>query len=238
MNLIHFVANLKKATTDKQAEAILQRYLAQSGFRSYAVTYYSGHTKSGQKMRYDYVSEALRPWHLHYLEQAYADVDRTLEENHTSTLPMLWDVDAQRLLAKNKREQRIREESIAFGIHKGLSIPVHGPEQDFVTLTLHQFRGETCLDQYETKQFEWMAAAQIFYHYIRKILHFDKAQHSPYHLTRREEQCLALTAKSWRVEQIAKELHISARTVNFHLQNANKKLGTNNKYQASYKYFG
>jgi DNA-binding CsgD family transcriptional regulator len=237
MNLIHFIANLEKATTEKQAEAILRRYLTQSGFRSYAITYYSGHVKSGQKLRYDYVSEALRPWHQHYLEQTYADVDRTLEENHTTTLPMLWDVDKQLLLAKNKREQRIREESIAFGIHKGLSIPVHGPEKDFMTLTLHQFRGETCLHHYETKQFEWMAAAQIFYHYIRKILHFDKIQASPYYLTPREEQCLALTAKSWRVEQIAKELHISMRTVNFHLQNANKKLGTNNKYQATYKYF-
>jgi DNA-binding CsgD family transcriptional regulator len=114
---------------------------------------------------------------------------------------------------------------------------VHGPEQDFLTLTLHQFRGETCLEDYATKQFEWMIAAQIFYHYIRKILHFDKAPHSAYHLTPREEQCLALTAKSWRVEQIAKELNISMRTVNFHIQNANKKLGTNNKYQAVYKYF-
>ena len=60
---------------------------------------------------------------------------------------------------------------------------------------------------------------------------------SSYQLTQREKQCLALTAKSWRVDQIAKELKISSRTVNFHLQNANKKIGTNNKYQSVHKYF-
>ena len=58
-----------------------------------------------------------------------------------------------------------------------------------------------------------------------------------YQLTRREEQCLTFTARAWRVEQIARELKISPRTVNFHIQNANKKLGTHNKYQATYKYF-
>ncbi len=54
-------------------------------------------------------------------------------------------------------------------------------------------------------------------------------------LTKREKQCLNFTAKIWRVEKIAKELGISLRTVNFHIQNANKKLGTNNKYQSIHK---
>ena len=44
----------------------------------------------------------------------------------------------------------------------------------------------------------------------------------------------SLTAKSWRVDEIAAELKISPRTVNFHIQNANKKLRVNNKYQAGY----
>jgi DNA-binding CsgD family transcriptional regulator len=237
MNLTHFAHRLAKATTEKQAETLLQQYLTPFGFTAYAFTYYSGHIKSGRKLRYHYVSEKLKPWHLHYLEQAYADVDRTLEENHSDTLPLFWDVRTQLSLAKNKREQRIRLESIEFGIDKGLSVPVHGPQHDFATLTLHQFRQEKCLAHYETQQFEWLTATQVFYHYIRKILHFDTTCNTPYKLTQREEQCLALTAKSWRVTQIAKELKISERTVNFHIQNANKKLGTNNKYQATYKYF-
>jgi len=237
MNISQFAARLKTAVTEHQARTILHDYLTQYGFRSYAFTFYSGHVKSGRELRYNCVSEALRPWHGHYLEQAYADVDRTLEDSHTASLPIFWDVREQLNQAKHIREQRIRLESIEFGIDKGLSIPVHGPNHDFVSLTLHQRRNETCLGNYESMQFEWLSATQVFYHYIKNILGLDSLPVAPSRLTRREEQCLALTAKSWRVYKIAAELKISPRTVNFHLQNANKKLGANNKYQACNKYF-
>ncbi len=237
MNITHFSTLLAKASTTQQAESILSAYLAPFGFRAFAFTYYAGHVKSGRKLRYHMVSDTLRPWHVYYLEQNYADADRTLEESHLMTLPLWWDVNEQLAQAKNKREQRIRRESIEFGINKGLSIPVHGPQHDFVSLTLHQFRGETCLEKFSSQQFEWLAATHIYYHCIRKILNLDSQKSSPYRLTNREEQCLLLTAQSWRVETIAKELKISARTVNFHIQNANRKLGTRNKYQASHRYF-
>jgi len=234
MNLPQFAAELEKLTTTQQLEKALRAYLQTYGFRYYAVTYYSHHIKTGRKLIYDHVSQPLRAWHLHYLEQGYADADRTLEEAYTWTLPLYWDVQQQLQQAKNKREQRIRRESIEFGIDKGLSIPVHGPQRDFISLTLHQCRNETCLQNYESLQYEWLSAAQIFYHYLRKILrHVPVVSHQ---LTRREKECLLLTAKSWRVEQIAKELNISVRTVNFHLQNANKKMGVNNKYQAVRQY--
>lgn len=41
-------------------------------------------------------------------------------------------------------------------------------------------------------------------------------------LTKREQECLRLTAEGFRLEMIAQLLKISKRTVNFHLQNANK----------------
>jgi DNA-binding CsgD family transcriptional regulator len=193
--------------------------------------------KSGRKLRYHCVSKPLQPWHIHYLEQAYADIDRTLETNYTMTLPLFWDVKTQLHQAKNTREHRMRTEAIEFGIDTGVSIPIHGPTHDFASLTLHQFHNETCLKNYEHLQFEWLSAAHLYYHTIKKILTLQQISIAPYQLTRREEECLSLTTRSWRVEQIGKELNISVRTVNFHIQNANKKLGTHNKYQATYKYF-
>lgn len=232
MKIREFADKMRNAVQELQAVAILQEYLASFSITSFAFTYYSGHIKTGRKLQYHCVSPALRAWHLHYLEQGYADVDRTLEESHSMTLPLFWDVQTQLISAKNKREQRIREESIEFGIDKGLSLPVHGPHHDFVSLTLHQRKNETGLAQYEMHQYEWLSATQIFYHHIKKILSVPKTAFISFNLTSREKQCLALTAKAWRVEKIAKELSISERTVNFHLQNANKKIGTNNKYQA------
>lgn len=217
-----------------QAPEILGKYLADFGIYHFAFTYYSGHIKTGRKLLYDCVSRPLRAWHEHYLEQFYADVDRTLEEGSTQTLPLFWNVKSQLSQAKNKREYRIRQESIEYGIDIGLSVSVHGPNKDFASLTLHQCRGENGLQNYELDQYEWMAAAQLFYHAIRRIS-LTKVS-SKYNLTKRERECLTLTAKSWRVDKIAKEIGITPRTVNFHIQNANKKLGTNNKYQTSYLY--
>lgn len=232
MNLVHLDQTLEKATTLKQAETLFAKYLASFGFRCYAISYYEGSFKANRKLRYDYVSEPLRPWHNHYLEQNYADVDRTLEESHLTTLPVFWDVQEQLAQAKSGREKRIRLESIKYGIDKGLSVQLHGPNNDFVTLTLHQFSKETCLKDYKKHQYEWLSATHIFYHAIYRILHLQQNACSLYKLTKRERQCLELTAKLWRVEQIANELGISTRTVNFHIQNANKKIGTNSKYQS------
>lgn len=235
MLLMTYAAALTKAATQKEAETALTHYLQSFGFRYFAFTYYAGHIKTGRRLRYDFASAPLRPWHLHYLEQAYADVDRTLEENFQMTLPLFWDVHAQLAEAKQNRELRIRDESIEFGIHCGLSLPVHGPHRDFACLTLHQFRGESTLQDYAVKQYEWMAAAQLYYHHCRRILNLTE-QAALQTLTKREAQCLTFTAQSWRVEQIAKALSITVRTVNFHLQNANKKLGVNNKHQAAFLY--
>ena len=160
---------LQKSHTEKEAEHALDAYLKGFGFKHYAFTYYIGHIKTGQKLRYDFASPALRPWHQHYLEQAYADVDRTLENYYETTLPLFWEAKTQLAQAKNKREKRIRQESLEFGLDQELSIPIHGPHQDFASLTLHQCKHETCLKNYSQQQFEWLSAAYLYYHQIKKI---------------------------------------------------------------------
>ena len=208
MNINLLAIELEKTQSIQHAEALLDVYLNQFGFKHYAFTYYSGHVKSGQRLRYDHVSKPLSLWHEYYLSQSYADVDRTLEENYLAILPTFWDVQTQLKNAKNKRELRIRLESIEFGIDKGLSLPIHGPHHDFANLALHQCINQTCLQDYELHQYEWLSTAKIYYHHVKRILDLNKSSRSPFKLTKREEQCLLLTAKSWRVEQIAKDTPI------------------------------
>lgn len=236
MNLTQFWVQLENATSLLEATRVLDNYLKQVGVRYYAFTYYSGHIKTGRKLIYDYASPLLRPWHEFYLGEFYADCDRTLEENSISVFPMFWDVKEQLKSAKKSREQRMRKESIKFGVDKGLSIPVHGPNYDFASMTLHQFRHEKCLENYQARQHEWLCLSIYFYQHVARLIQTNLDNKISYQLTKRERQCLMYVAKFWRVEHIAEVLKISPRTVNFHLQNANKKIGVNNKYQASYKY--
>lgn len=234
--ITEFSAQLEQAKKLAEIEIALHNYLTKFNFKSFALTYYVGHVKTGQKLRYEYASKALQPWHAYYLEQGFADIDRTLETVSSIMLPGFWCVREQLAAAKNNRESRMRKESMQFGIDKGLSVPVHGINHDLVMLTLHQRKGETCLQNYNEYQYEWLSAALLFYHHLKRILDQNHHTVDAVKLTRREEQCLILVANSLRVEQIAKELRITRRTVNFHIQNANKKLGTNNKYLSINKY--
>lgn len=230
-----FINNIARATTLKQLNQTLARYLAYHGISSYAFTVYQTHTRSGQKLIYEMTSAPLALWHQHYLDSGYADVDQTLTNTEVSLIPTFWDVQQQLTQAKKGREQRVREESIDFAIDKGLSIPLHGPDNWFAVLVLHQRKGEKGLQHYQTLQHEWISAATFYFHYFRH--HFLQQSTPPQqrHLTKREQQCLQLTAEDIPINEIAKRLHISVRTVNFHLQNANKKLGVSNKYMAILK---
>ncbi|CDZ78903.1 Transcriptional activator protein LuxR [Legionella massiliensis] len=209
---------------------MISSYFSQQGISSLAFTYYSQHTKTGSKLIYQWATPALRAWHQHYLDEGYADIDRTLESSEQSLLPVYWDVHEQLAASKNKREARIREESIEFGIDKGLSISIHGPAGDFFVLVVHQRVKETGLSGWQEKQYPWIAIALCYFHHLRQFLLREAVEDST--LTKRERQCLQLTSQGLRIDNIAKALDISRRTVNFHIQNANKKLGVSNKYLA------
>ena len=77
--------------------------------------------------------------------------------------------------------------------------------------------------------------AYCYYAEIRKQLTEKISQENKYKFTRREWQCLQLTAQNYLTRDIAKKLNISERTVNYHIQHVNKKLGTNSKYQSIIK---
>lgn len=222
---------MSSADSIQSLNAILMSYFYQEEISSLALTYYNNHIKTGSKLIYDWVSPALKVWHQHYLAEDYADSDRTLESSQHSLLPIYWDVYQQLAEAKNKREQRIREESIEFGIAQGLCITVYGPQGDFIVLVLHQRKNEQCLNNWQEKQFNWLFVAQCYFHFLRKHLIQNKPK-KEFGLTKREQQCLELTSQGLRIEAIAKNLGISIRTIHFHLQNANKKIGVNNKYLA------
>jgi LuxR family transcriptional activator of bioluminescence operon len=223
------------ADSIEQLTEMTANHFLQEGIASLAFTYYRQHTKTGSKLIFDWASKALRPWHQYYIDEGYADIDRTLESSVHSLLPVYWDVNKQLTQSKNKREARIRQESIEFGIDKGLSITIYGPGGDFMVLVLHQRINETGLLGWEEKQYIWQAIAQCYFHYLRQFLLSKSIKGLK--LTRREQQCLQLTSQGIRIDKIAEILEISQRTVNYHIQNANKKLGVSNKYLAIMRWY-
>lgn len=231
-DLKQFENQLAQANQINQCDEALGHYLFQKGITTYSFTYYAYHPNSANKLKYDMSSANFRNWHKHYLAEHYNDIDSTLSFVYKSHLPIYWDIKQQLARAVSASERKMRLDSIAFGTEAGLSIPIHGPQNNFAILLLVRMQNEQCNLQQQELQYEFFVAAHLYYHYIQIHLLNDTPERKSFHLTQREVQCLLLIAKHYSVKQMAQLLELSERTINFHIQKINKKLGTRNKYQS------
>ncbi len=235
MKLFEIERLLKSARSVEQLNGGLERFLAEFGITTFAFTYYSYYPNSENKLKYDYSSANFAHWHKHYISENYEEVDSTLDIVYRACLPIFWDLEQQLKEAKTSREKQMRLDSLEFGSLKGLSIPIHGPQEDFAIFLVVQMKGQTCLDNWQEVQYELFNVAYLYYTYLQKLLLKNLAPPEKTELSKREIQTLTLIAKQYSIEAIAEALHITARTVNYHIQRLNKKLGTSNKYQSVIK---
>lgn len=231
-SLFDLECQFKSARTILELNLALKQYLAQHTITTFSFTYYSYYPNALNKLKYDFSSDNFSIWHKHYISENYEEIDSTLKDVYKMSLPTFWELQQQLKAATTPKEKQMRLDSIDFGAEKGLSIPIHGPQEDFAILLLVQMRGETCLDNWHVLQYELFTAAYYYYSYLQLQLLKAQPPSEKFHLNKRGLQCLLLTAKQYSVAAIAKKLNITERTVNYHIQRINKKLGTKNKYQS------
>lgn len=230
--LEQFENQLTQATSLEDCNHALRDYLKKQNLNTFSFTYYAYHPHSANKLKYDTCSANFLRWHQHYLEQQYNDIDSTLNFVYTAHLPVYWDLHQQLTQAKNDHERQMRLDSIAFGAKCGLSIPVHGPQNNFAILLIVQMANESLDLTNPQRQYALFMAAHLYYHHIQTHLLDEVGEPPTFDLSQRDIQCLLLIAKQYSVKQMAQELELSERTINFHIQKLNKKLGTKNKYQS------
>ncbi|MCD6047208.1 MAG: putative Transcriptional regulator, LuxR family with an autoinducer-binding domain [Gammaproteobacteria bacterium] len=218
-------------TLDK-LNAALKLFLQQHAISTFAFTYYSSIPSNRNRVKYDFVSENIRAWHEYYLAQHFEEVDSELQKARQTILPVYWELKKQLKQAKTVREKQLRQDALSVNVEKGLSIPIHGPEDDFAILLLQQCQGETGLENYLTKELYWLAVGYVYYEFVRRFLLKESPQALMQNLSQRELQCLRLASQGLTANEIAKQIGLTTRTVNFHWQNINKKLGTRNKSQS------
>lgn len=233
--LLEFELNASKATTTHQLNQVLEHYLKSLNIDTFAYTYYSKQPTSLNKLKYEHCSKNFELWHKHYINEHYEDIDTTLDITHQSIKPICWDLETQLKTAKTPRERKMRMDAIHFGVEKGISIPIHGPSEDFAILMVAQRTHQTCLEPLLQQPFELFTVAYYFYDYMKSILVKSQPPEEKYQLSSREMQCLSLIAKQFSLSAIADYLKITERTVNYHIQRLNKRLGTKNKHQAVIK---
>jgi DNA-binding CsgD family transcriptional regulator len=224
--------DLSKANSLQECDAALAAYLLQKKLTTYSFTYYAYHPNSSNKLKYDMCSDNFKSWHRHYLEAQYSQIDSTLEHVYNHHLPIYWNLQQQLLQASSEQELEMRRDSIAFGSESGLSIPIHGPHNDFAILLLVNMKVDELDLENALVQYELFVAAHYYYHHIQTHLLDEVSDEKAFGITQREIQCLILIHKQYSVKKMAQHLELTERTINYHIQKINKKLGTKNKYQS------
>ncbi len=231
MKLHDFEKKLQEASEIKELETTLSQFLTAQGVSTFAFTFYSYHPKSIHKLKYDFTTHNLKIWHKHFHDEGYDRIDSTLDVVYQTTLPIIWDVREQIEQSITERERQMRKDSLKFGTLGGISVPIHGPEDDFAILTLFLREGETWLQRVKETKYIFLICAQLYYSLLKNLVIKKPKQH-PFGLSARQLECLLLLTQNLTLTQIATAMHITERTVNFHIQHINKKLGSKNKYQS------
>ncbi len=227
-----FERDLAAAKSLDQLNTLLKQTLRQLNIKHYSFTYYAVARNAKKKYRYDMASDSFKLWHQHYLSETYETIDNTHQQIRYNTLPYYWNCQQQLREAKSPLERQLRLDSLAYGIECGVCVPMHGNNNEFANFLVAQMQGENCLSNWPTIQHDLFLIAHYYFQHCRRLLVEQNPKTPSFLLSSREKQCLTLTGQQYTVSAIAKQLHITERTVNYHIQKANKALGTANKYQS------
>jgi DNA-binding CsgD family transcriptional regulator len=170
-----------------------------------------------------------RAWREHYDKNSYLAIDPVITRALTTILPFSWD----ELDKGDPRVAQLFEEAAGHGLVHGFSVPVHGGHGEGGVLSLARPQPPLPQDADERQQLfqqaQWFAA--VLQTKLRGFVHEEAdAQARP--LTPRERDCLRLAAEGHSAPDIARMLRITERTVVFHLNHAEEKLGATRRQQA------
>lgn len=202
---------------------------------------YVARGKSEEATRYEYVATNYpSKWNAHFIAQRYFEVDPTLERARNTLMPFAWsDMKNRRSLSGPQRQ--LFDEADAFGLRQGFTVPIHAPGggDGLVALSTDLAPREFTSEVGHSRHVLHLLA--LHYH-TRATAAWQRAgsgrgksevaapQRSP--ITGREADCLLWTARGKSAWEAAVILGVSERTVNFHIENARRKLDAQSKTQA------
>lgn len=172
-------------------------------------------------------------WRNTYDSEKLHYVDPTVRHCLSTNVPLVWEPEIFCTIP----QKQLYEEACSYGIRSGITYPIHGANGEFGVVS---FASGACADKNFLREISHsMASLALIRDYaFESSLRFTNPAQTPKTLpsaTPREMECLkwAMIGKSsW---EIAKILHCSESTVNFHMSNIRRKFGVSTRRQAVVK---
>jgi len=172
-----------------------------------------------------------KAWRERYDQERYLAIDPVLSRALASVVPYAWD----ELERTDARVARLFEEAAGFGLAHGFSVPVHGAHGEGAVMSFARpapelpAAGASRLRLFQRAQ--WFTAR--IHQKLRDVVFGASAEPAgAQRLTPRERDCLRLAAEGMSASRIGRDMNITERTVVFHLNRAEEKLGASRRQQA------
>lgn len=168
-------------------------------------------------------------WRTRYDDCGYLGIDPVVRRALGSVLPFGWD----ELELDTPEIRRLFTEAAQHGLCHGFSVPVHGAHGESA---LFSFARQEPLPPHDERidlfrHASWLTA--LLHERLRAVVYEGAGVlNEKKRLTPREQQCLLQAAEGRSATVIGREMHISEHTVNYHLANAETKLGARSRRHA------
>jgi DNA-binding CsgD family transcriptional regulator len=211
------------AQTPEALDAIMAKAFAAFGIQYFSVD--QMRDGAGQLVGVHHFGNWPDDWGAHYLEQQHYNHDRVVRHAILNPSPVHWlNAQSDRDMARN--EKRLFGEAREFGLKDGFITPVHQIDGNVASVSL------TSAERLELSPADQAALRLLSLYYCMFGLRLKHTCGNRVKLTKRELQCLQWVRagkSSWEISEL---LGMSERTVNFHVQNACKRLNVKTRHQA------
>ncbi len=227
--LQRFIERLKAAEDPEELERVFQETVAELGFK-----YFAYHVVSiggvGDRLPYAITNYA-DEWARRYVHAGYLQIDPVTGEAPHRVVPYGWrELMAPERLTPLQRQMFFEAED--FGICDGLTIPMHGHGREFATMSLVPDGKAPSAD------IHLLHLLSLYYHQHSRSILLERAMSPPRAkalLSPREKETLQWVAVGKSAWEISEILGIAEKSVEFHVENAKRKLGVFNRTHAVVK---
>ncbi|MCF4130076.1 helix-turn-helix transcriptional regulator [Methylobacterium sp. SyP6R] len=219
-----FIEEIERVATPRQVIDAMARSLGTFGFEHFVVTQLPG---PQERFEQTVIS---RKWPIGWFElytrEDYVRVDPVIRRCRETVQPFKW-FEAHYDPQHEPRAREVMERACDFGMRRGFSLPIHGPEGYGGCFSM----SGSHLDLNQRTKPAIHLMAMYAFDRLRQIGRTPRSeQKNP--LTQREQEVLRWAAAGRSAANIADLLDITERTVTCHTVNAMRKLGAINKTQA------
>lgn len=165
-------------------------------------------------------------WVQHYSDAGYARIDPVFLAARAMPAPFNWD-DCLERMRLSRAQKRLLEEGAAYGISRGLTIPLRSP--DVIPASCSLIPGPDGVDPLS------LAHTLMIVIYGHGAMHRrlnPEAMVAPVVLAPRERECLTLAGSGKSDWAIGALLGVSARTAHNTIERAKKRYGVSHRVQA------